>query len=201
MALIPVISVSNTLDCGTINLVDVTGVYDPSINPGGYGTPNLTLAAVTGVVISMVYYPPGGSPSIPYPATGTVSFFPTIPNPAPFLLNESYILTPALFGLTQTVWNDGIYVFTYSVTDGVNTYTATLQYELICNALCCLDNKLVNVCFCGDCNCDDTDLLFFNWMGLQASQAAAACFKNGEALDILQCVTDFCAESDCGCNK
>jgi hypothetical protein len=198
MALQPKISISNAGDCGTLYINDITGAYDASSNPGGYGAPNTTLANVVTVNATIQFFAPDGSPVVTY---SNIPLYPTTANPFPFLLNEVYAITPAILGLpagTATL-PDGLYIVTYNVIDTIPaTYTGTSQYLFDCNARCCISNKLAAIDPCG-CDCKDTETLFKYSMFLDAAEAAIGCNQNKKGLDLLNAVENYCLNNDCGC--
>jgi hypothetical protein len=105
------ILVQNSADCSQIFLSDDTGAYSLA-NAGGYGTPNIDVTDVGSAFLEGYYYQcdPNSPTNIP-----SVLLFPTVANPAPYALNESFILTPAMLGMTSTNFPDGVYVLTYTV--------------------------------------------------------------------------------------
>ncbi len=207
MALIPSIALSNSTDLSKINVVDVTGLYDASINPQGYGTPNLALSAVAAAVLlcdgitaqASGYYAPSGAPFVPFSAT----FIELYPSPVvpPFLLNELYTLTPAMLNMAGPNFPDGLYVFSYSIEDASsNFYNAVpVNYFFTGNAFCCIQKALLK--YGADyCGCAGVKDAYFYKNFLSAAISAAGCLKIQEALQMLYEISQWCSSQGCSCN-
>jgi hypothetical protein len=74
MALTPKITIKQSPDCTHLILCDVTGIYDASDNPGGYGFPN----AIGSSSVTLTVTEPGGNVLAPV----------TLQNRAPHLQME-----------------------------------------------------------------------------------------------------------------
>jgi hypothetical protein len=201
MALILSAKISNAGDCGKMYLQDVTSSYDISLNPGGYGAPNLALANVLKTTCNVtIYYADGTTATY-----SNIPLFPTTNNPGPYILNENYPITPTMiFGAANApaTLPDGLYVFTYIVTDTSGppavVYTTTFGGWFDCNAQCCIANLLSKLCSCDDCECTKELKKYSNM--LDAARAAIGCNKTKKALSLLLSVQNFCSQNDCSCN-
>ena len=111
MALEPVILVQNTDNKQQLNLFDITGVYSVA-NPGGFGSPNVTTAAIGSAFLSGEYFISNDVPPNIIPLTLLV---PTEITPLPYELNESFVLTPSILNNNCTDFPDGLYILTYTL--------------------------------------------------------------------------------------
>jgi hypothetical protein len=113
--------------CGGIYFKDTTGAYHVTNNPYGWGTPNLVVANLT-VVTLTIEYPDGTETEhdlldqIPNPVEGTIEF-----------------------DVIEGTYDDGIYTFTYYVTDGTTSVTKVLKKPFLCNVTCCVDKMWAKV--------------------------------------------------------
>ena len=78
-------------DFSVITVKDITGIYDPATNPGGYGAPNETIGEVTAAVLRVLY--PGAI------VEKVIDVYPTLPN----ITNTGFDITPALLGMSGDV--------------------------------------------------------------------------------------------------
>ena len=115
--------------CGGIYFKDTTGAYHVTNNPYGWGTPNLVVANLTVATLTINY--PGTTPvntthnllsQIPNPVTGTIEF-----------------------DVIEGTYDDGIYIFTYYVTDGTTSVTKVLKKLFLCNVTCCVDKMWAKI--------------------------------------------------------
>lgn len=192
-----IINIIQSSDCTQLFLIDNTGAYSISSNPGGYGSPNPALAQVTSVTVSGTIYLPNGS-TIPIPST---TLFPTGVTPV-FNLNQAWVLTTTLLGINGNTFPDGIYQLTYTVNSQVSAtqYSNSVQYQqlITCNADCCIGNVLSDLDPC-DCGCQDVCKAFEMFAVLQAAKAACGATMNSKALDLLNAVVLWCGSQGCNC--
>lgn len=205
MALQPVISVSNSMDLSVLNITDITGLYDASLNPGGYGTPNTTLSQILFAQLSnSFYYAPSGAPEVTLGTINfgiyTVSLFPTTANPSPFILNENYDVSPSMLGFSSTTLPDGLYVLEYTL--GLTTIGTVssnpVNYFFTGNAECCIQNAMLKY-NPSDCGCGGVKDVFYYKNLLEAAKSAAGCLKISSALGMLNEINQWCQSQGCNC--
>lgn len=134
-------------DTYSIVVTDLTGAYNVTTNPGGYGTPNTAVGSYTNFNISV---------TLPDPDTLMPSGTPVVVNAYPALpsaVNGTFTLTSlALVGAANTVLIDGVYLFNVSATwvsagTGITTAVSYKAYYSI--AECCVNNLIVESVGCG----------------------------------------------------
>lgn len=175
---------------------DLTNIYDVSLNPGGWGAPNLTIGAVTQTHIKVTL-----------PDSVTII---DILNPVGIPTTNitlKYEITAAILGSTTTYIPDGLYTIEYTVTDGITLYTTGVKYYLFtCNLDCCASKlylKIAEDCFCG---CSDNDkninnALYFSAL-LDGTKAYAVEGNTTEVANLITKLNQICSYSqeDCNCN-
>lgn len=127
MALRPVIQACMRDKCGGIYFSDITGVYHATNNTGGWGTPNLQGSDITEATLTIVF--PSGDDEehdllsqIPSTVSGDIDF-----------------------NVLEDTYEDGIYTFTYTVTNGTISATKVLKRLFLCNTQCCVDNMWAKI--------------------------------------------------------
>ncbi len=180
-------------NCSILNIKDATGAYDLTTNPTGWGFPNLALAGIDQAFISVT--PPNGNVSTTYDITTTV---------------QSAIIVDGLFDLysytnssfTSGSLVDGMYIISYNVTGGGESYTTSINVFSTCKADCCIEKMKAKFCeyMCG---CD-WEIYWANYKKaealLYAAKSAFACAKNDQAKDLLDQVNKICSMQNCCCD-
>jgi len=182
-------------DCNTLIFKDLTGAYDATTNPTGYGTPNLVLADVTTCVLSVTS--PSGT-------TYTIDLIPTYPT----------VDTDLEFEITNTVLTnsnssaaieDGLWVFEYKMYDAVNFlyYKKTIEKVFTCQVECCVKKMFTKVATATACNgCQEEYLskALIAWGLLKTIKANAGCGNSSVIASTLKTLNNMCNNNNCGCS-
>ena len=179
-------------NCSVLNIKDATGAYDVSTNPTGWGAPNLALVDVTQALLTIT--PPNATISTSFDVTTTVQSATIVGGL--FNLNN---LTSSNFTSGSLV--DGMYIITYNVVGGGETYTTSINVFSTCKADCCIEKMKAKFCeyMCG---CD-WEIYWANYKKaealLYAAKSAFACAKYDQAKDLLDQVNKICSMQNCCC--
>lgn len=179
-------------NCSVLNIKDATGAYDLTTNPTGWGFPNLALADVTQALLTIT--PPNAIISTSFDVTTTVQSATIVGGL--FNLNS---LTSSNFTSGSLV--DGMYIITYNVVGGGDTYTTSINVFSTCNADCCIEKMKAKFCeyMCG---CD-WEIYWDSYKKaealLYAAKSAFACAKYDQAKDLLDQVNKICSMQNCCC--
>jgi hypothetical protein len=76
-------------------------------------------------------------------------------------------------------------------------YTVAKSFKINNGLICCIGNLLSGMDCC--CDCQSFESLWQNFMYLVGSQAQIGCNKNGEALQSMSCVNNYCLQNKCNC--
>lgn len=127
MALIPKFNILFSTNFDGLSMVQLTGIYNASTNNSGYGSPNIDSGDVTSTSLIITNL----TSSIEYdPITSiTASEFYSITS---FNIEDIELDGEAAFDNTD-IFNDGVYEFVFSVSDGKSTYTYTKRYAVLAN--------------------------------------------------------------------
>ena len=181
-------------NCSILNIKDATGAYDLTTNPTGWGFPNLALAGIDQAFISVT--PPNGNVSTTYDITTTVQSATIVDG-----LFDLYSYTNSSFTSGSLV--DGMYIISYNVTGGGESYTTSINVFSTCKADCCIEKMKAKFCeyMCG---CD-WEIYWANYKKaealLYAAKSAFACAKNDQAKDLLDQVNKICSMQNCCCDE
>lgn len=185
-----------TIDgCSKLSFNETTGLYDVSLNTGGWGAPNLTIGAVTETHIKITL--PDGSTIV------------DILNPTGLPTSNPNLSYEISFDTLNSIWTkiqDGLYQIEYTVTDGITTYTTTpLWFLFTCNIECCISKMFAKIATSIDCSCDDINVknaLYADSLlqGLKALRDSGNISGINSLLTKLNNICNFTSE-DCGCNK
>jgi len=136
MALIPTINVCVKTACSVLTFKDTTGVYNVTTNPGGYGSPNPSMAGPWTSVILTIISPD----NISYPVNLATHDFPN--NNTAF----EYTIPMSAIG-NRTKIEDGYWQFIYTITltSGSVTYIASKTSLFTCNSSCCVNSMLLDI--------------------------------------------------------
>ena len=124
MALELAITVRDYTD--SINVQDVTGVYDVTDNPTGYGSPNGTIVGATSATLTF---------TMPDATSVVVDVYPSFPTD-----DDSYYEV-TLDDLGIEFIESGYWTILYTVVISGTTYTETLTVFLTKNTQCCVDKR------------------------------------------------------------
>lgn len=178
-------------------LTDVSGMYQVTDNPTGWGSPNTTPALVTEA--SIVITPPNTTTQYTFDVLSTVNAV-TLPSAYfPNFTFELITLEPSDIALTE--FPDGIYQIDYSINDTVITVKTLLIYH----TKCCVNKlleKALDSYLCGkNCETDKliSDALKARAMLLQAINWQTSCFNLEKANQLLVQASKICKTHKCGC--
>jgi hypothetical protein len=155
MSLSPKLNVAQAPDNATILIQDVTGLYNVTTNPFGYGTPNTTLANVSlaKVFIKVPQYenPYEFSFAITASAISAATRIDPLGNSVNILADLPNTLFPLnleltkeiFFGNTFDTFSDAKITATYEVTDGSTSevYNTDQVFYFYLSILLCLNDK------------------------------------------------------------
>lgn len=166
---------SACVSCGLFNLSDVTGPYDPSANPGGYGGENEGFGQVEPYTAS-IFFPKGTEPAL----VKDLNANPPAPDDNG---HYKWTFTPVAFGLPEgSTIPSG--VWTVKINFGVTERSFSV---LVFNDI---ESRVV------ECVCRDPKKVTL-WAYLQAAKMVFSHFKTQEAqvmIDRLYKQTECCAK-------
>jgi len=111
-------------------LSDITGIYNVTTNPTGYGAPNIAIGAFTGCTIEVTF--PDGTTMV------SIDAYPTMPTNA---IDFIYEITAEDLGVESL--EPGIYIFNYIPTDGTDVdYTVCKKVLYYWPIECCISKKV-----------------------------------------------------------
>ena len=187
---------------------DLTGVYNATTNPGGYGTPNAEVADFVSFDISVtmpdpVTLLPSGTPVV-------IDAYPDLPSSS----NGTFTITNVDLGLgSNTKLIDGVYEFS------IIASTATDEYEYSTKAIysdivaCCIRTMTAEAASCGCSSTSDKikNLVKTNmWLsvlvpyvddsGTIYTSSVEVCGQYDKGAEILRALNKICSTSNCqGC--
>jgi hypothetical protein len=199
-------------DRTSITVTDLTGAYNVTTNPGGYGGVNVTVGDFTAFNIS-VYLP---DPETLQPSTTAVVV--NAWNSLPSSSDGTFVLTSlALLGTADTTLVDGVYAFEVSALwdDGIEVGAVTASnnkvfYEIVG---CCIENMQIESVGCG-CSGDSEKIQNLVLAGMYldmlspkviddaiVASAIERCGQWDKAATMLLELQDICDTENCGgCN-
>lgn len=189
MALQPNYTLCLDKGCTTFTFSDTTGSYNSISNPGGFGTPNISVSNITSATILI--------------EIGTYSKLITIPLSSTPILGD---LTDVKITATElgTAIADNVYTVTYTINTNTPTtglfYFKKQQMFFACNAECCV-YKMSTKVSTDNTTCDNTALNnFLNaYAYLQVLNNAARAGQNTKFTNTLTLLNKLCTASGCGC--
>ena len=173
--------------CTQIRFTETTGFYS-IVNTGGYGAPNMEVSDATSATLAITNTS-GTTYTIDLLAT---TLFPTI------ITSQYYDIPVADIGSPTSI-TDGEWLFVYTVSDGVDTYTASKYQYFYCNSECCVTEMLAAIDLSCDCCKETTDYknYILAWTQLQSLKKAAACGDSTNFTAIKKIVDKLCKNSSC----
>ncbi len=182
--------------CKAFNIVDLTGTYNASTNPSGYGTPNRDTGDFNEATFTVV----GGL------INATVNVWNTLPTKNDEIL---FPITNSDLGLdTDENIPSEIYLGTYTITSTVGDipFTDSHYWFADCMAQCCADAKMAKAIkdAPAGCLCDEkamNDALYLQGL-IKAVHAALSdsCNELLKAQTLVDEINKICANCQCGCN-
>lgn len=137
-------------DCLSFRLYDLSGVYNATTNPTGYGTPNIGTSDVT---LCYLYYKLPGETAFNTPIEITATL------PSSNVADYVTILNTDLGLGAEDKLPDGYYVFKYEIqgTFGGDPFTYSVTHTVLfsCQVACCVKEATAKIRV--NCNCDDSD--------------------------------------------
>lgn len=116
-------SICENSNCKSINFRELTGTYDAVDNPGGWEAPNEAIGDA--VTATLILKSPSG---VTYPSLDLLALgFPKV---------DSYVskeIQASDVDSSLTMFTDGFWTITYTVTTATETYTQTKTFFLYCN--------------------------------------------------------------------
>ncbi len=211
------LEVSENSGCQSWNFEDSTGLYSASTNTGGYGSPNVASSAITSATIlvlqngfatgytftftiatnvitaATVTAPNGTITTITSDLTSTVF---------PFSEDEPFVIIADWLGFGEdSQFVSDAYYFEYNITNGVTTYTSSVDQLIVCQTCCCIRTMVSNL---EDCNCDDKNGSLDKAVKAQMFYDSAIwSMQNGEAdksVNSLNVAKTLCDGNCAGCN-
>jgi hypothetical protein len=168
MALIPSITAPLNKDGQSFKFTELTGVYDVTSNPGGYGSPNPTAGTSTGALVVK-------------DLTNNVTYDSITITPSDSD-GITYITEALLQVSTVAISNipDGIWSFTYTVTNSSVDYTTEYRTLVIKSINCKMTDLSLKYAdkSCNCCNNRSFRELFVEAHALYASLCAAVTCGN-----------------------
>lgn len=192
MALVLDFNIVQEEDGSFYTITDLTGVYDVTTNPTGWGAPNLDIASVTIATVDVQLMDEDGNfASVLTAGEKDVLDLPNFPNDSDGDIEKTVVL------------EDGYYKAIYYVTDGVTTYTTTKYFTFYSSFKCCYKKIALAVGSCCDNQAKKLKLLEANVV-LNALETAAAeqSPTTGGGLEVYKTIEyseKVCQSCGCGC--
>ena len=199
--------------CTKITIEDVTGTYNASTNPLGYGLPSgIAYSDITSIIIN-VYYPDVTTPII---YTFTLSASTVTALTVTDLNGVSYdifadlatLYISGVFNLTGTdaftlpTVTDGLFNIDYtiggieSVTSEEFNYTTNNSFLSTCSVECCITDMYKNLDMCCDCSESSLSKIEKSEIFLSGAKYAVQASQNEKAVCLLNKAKDIC-EGNC----
>lgn len=191
-----------------IIVTDLTGAYDASTNPTGYGGPNPSVSDFTALAIA-VYLP---DPVTFYPQTTPVNItgiYPTLPSET----QGTYLITSTALTGSASVLGDGlvkaVITGTYDIGAGdVSITPITIYKPFYYVAECCYFQNRLNTSTCGNKDANEklarvgSILLllqpYINSVGEVTLSYVEQCEAWNESVSMISYMNDVCSEFNCG---
>lgn len=200
--------------CGELVIQDVTGAYDVSLNPGGWGAPNLPVddGTVTCAEIIISRY----SDALTLEVVEVIDVISNwelltgLTGIDPF--DTGTTVSNLIYTITSDVVNmtDGCYQITYRVGNGttyddstIRSNQATYNIATYCNIECCIEQRLAEAPTefeCVECNNTYLEVTMTLWTLLQALKLAACSASIDRYLSILSTLQTACAQAGTTCS-
>ena len=195
MALEPIISVCLKNKCKSLQITDITGVYNVSTNPTGWEDVATVLGSEVQSAIVDITFPDGSTQQVDV----------TSQIPAPITGDFVFTLVPPTAG---GVFPDGEYKIVYTIVTTVGatnpgTYTYNTCVFFFCNIECFVSKQWAETAqiLCG-CNCD-AELVLKQTQLIEgmfvAMKSAAACSQIDVATALLAKLTNLSTFNSCNC--
>ena len=169
MALQPTFTLKPSCNYDQLIFQETTGIYNAGSNPGGYGTPNDAIGAVSSTSLVIV----DELNNVTFDTITTIS--------ASNINGITYIpLTSLVVSAVKqytTALTDGLFSATYSVVVGATTYTYTVKIIVLPDTWCKLNNLMVKMidASCGCINANFKDKWLEAFARLMSLESAGIC--------------------------
>lgn len=190
MSLVLNFSICTSKDCKSLVFTETTGAYSIN-NTSGWGLPNPIIADALTAILEI---------TTPNNQIFTINLYNTFPTTNSTITENITNLDLGL--ISSSKFNDGLYIFKYTVTTASNTYTQTIEKLLYCNASCCVDKmfSLIKDPSC-DCSKDSVDKAMKAYTLLTTLKYAAECGNTSVFSSILDGLNKLCLNNNCSnCN-
>lgn len=190
--------VTENPDSLTCQFTDLTGDYNATTDPTGWGGPNPTKAAITAAFLDYLI------PSATYEVGTTGGSIDLYDLGYPASLQQ-FTFASSDFGYTAgTEFADGPWQFTLRVSTATTEYEQVWTGMFINGFLCCADNQAKTMTT-NPCNCDKITAaekkLIRTQMNLAAVRYAERCQDVEWATIAMQRLNELCTtDADCGCS-
>lgn len=180
---------------------ETTGIYEPTSNEHGWGSPNPDTAGPFSLV-KLTVYPPS-YPAITAITIGTTpDYLEAYGYPTTNPDNQLYISFDAIFNGSTP--EDGLYTFTYEIEDADGNRTELTKQILVdCKVDCCVKQMFIDAVSASDCSTCLDNLMkkaLKAFALLQGMRSAAACANDVAVNKILAKLQKICAGTNCGCS-
>jgi len=171
--------------CDELKFTDITGDYDATTNPGGWGAPN---PARTDVTSSYLYIEDENGIIYTIDLTSYVVAGTT-----------EVCITSVMAGLSGS-FVDGVYSFKWVISTAAGSIQECKEIFLYCQVQCKVD-KLIAGLSSKSCNCkcdtgNKTDNALLAFILLKGLKAAACCYKTTKFKDLLSAINSL-SEINC----
>lgn len=205
------ISVCPKAGCKVLEFNDISGTYNVSTNPTGYGTPNIAVVDIIESILS-VYL---NNATVPYIYTftwavgvitgytitkGGVELFSVTGLTYSYPFSIDFKILDEELGIDKIT--DGVAVIEYEISTADETYVTSLDKFFTCQTDCCVTKMVEAIKSCA-CNCSDKknkEMIMNAAIARTMFNSAVNSALSGETADAaetLACVNKLCsAECD-----
>lgn len=192
MALLPKLNICILNNCKKVKLTDITGAYDVSTNPTGWGSPNVDPVDPTAAYITIT------SPSGIITVVDVLSPVDQIPDPYLGDFDYSIIIIDP---------EDGNWTFEYTIEQDTFIYTNIMTKFMSCLVRCCIDKvwaKIADGITTSNCGCHGIDKVTEKVLlmeGLYSTMLATEiCPTDNSRDDLLIMLQKMCKVENCNCS-
>lgn len=173
MAVVLRYCITESDDATEFSVLETTGVYDASTNPGGYNAPNPTIASCTSATITLSQLTDAATNT--YTDAVTVSVYPTLPN----VTDTEVVLTAEDFDYgDDATFPDAVYKIIYTVTSSSAAIAAVTTYRTFTANIDCQIKELSDRVAICTCSCSGLEEELRNIMFWRRLLSSAICCAN-----------------------
>lgn len=186
----PILEICMPVGCSVLRATDITGDYNATTNPTGWGAPNDTPSVITEALINITY------------VNGTVASIDVTSQLVSAIASD--IPFEDIPPTSGTTYSDQVLNIEYQLTNSSGTvYSYKFDTLLTCNAECCVETMWAGLGakYCDTCNyeqylkdCELADSL------LTGVKAAFNCLNYTLVASILAKISTLCINNDCNCS-